>query len=115
MAVNWADQGEQTSHKTGEHHERPQARPGLGAVPRFGWLSDCRGSLTVPGLAWRSDGGGSLYGAGARLAAGLAVVAAWAGPTAAEAPECMPVEPHWNTQAGDRLLTFDVLIWSSKL
>jgi hypothetical protein len=32
-----------------------------------------------------------------------------------DAPECMPIEPHWNTQAGVRFLTFEALIWSSGL
>ena len=27
-----------------------------------------------------------------------------------EAPECMPIEPHWKTHAGVRPLTFEVLI-----
>jgi len=32
-----------------------------------------------------------------------------------DAPECIPIEPHWKTHAGDRFLTFPVLIWSSGL
>ena len=32
-----------------------------------------------------------------------------------DAPECMPIEPHWNTHAGRSLSTFEVLIWSSRL
>ena len=32
-----------------------------------------------------------------------------------DAPECMPIEPHWNAHAGARLLTLPALIWSTGL